>query len=319
MRHSFAFSAVAIIGTAVALGGCTLLPTKPTPSPSPIATPVTKTTLPLETGLFASPSATIASPSATKTTKGGLVKGATTPTTTTKTLTTVRQPLTTLYDTSFDSWYITNFPGQDYEKELILYNKSDKPVLYSVRAADRFSDSNPVSVNGTFEATGKMLPLSQEVVKLKAQSSDKTPGFSTTITINFINESSQILTTKTVTVTAYTATGDRIHVDTDTPTDKADNQTADVTYRSLAAYPIRLVNRNQRDLKFEAKIVSPEAAKVMGFSAKSGFIRTGNWWDTDIHFLTKDARVNEVTVEFTFFAEGNDTYRSTKTLTLKIK
>ncbi|HWS22929.1 MAG TPA: hypothetical protein VN226_00640, partial [Anaerolineales bacterium] len=236
-----------------------------------------------------------------------------------KTTTAVIKTVSNLFDTSFDSWYIINYPGQNYEKELILYNKSDKPVMYSVRAADRYSDSVPVSVNGTFEATGKMLPLSQETIRLKAWSNDQSPGFTTSVTINFISQQNQILATRTVKITAYTPVGDRIYVDTDTPTETAGNQTYDVSYRSLAAYPIRLNNRNQRELNFSAQIVSPEAAKVMAFSAKSGTIKSGEWWDTDIHFLKPDAKVNQVVVEFTFTGTDNDPYQATKTLTLEIK
>lgn len=318
MRRSFALSAAVIVGSATILGGCTLFPQKTTldstPTPSPKSNSFIVPDFPSTTTTTASHSAVPAATTSATTTKGGLVKG----TTTTKT-TTVVKTNSSLYDTSFDSWYITNYPGQNYEKELIVYNKSDKPILYSVRAADRFSETVPVSVNGSFEATGKMLPLSQEIIKLKALSSDKTPGFTTTVTINFIGESNQILTTRNVKVTAYTPVGDRINVDTDTATDKAGNQTYDVTYRSLAAYPIRINNRNQRELHFTAKIVNPEAADVMTFSAKSGIIKSGEWWDTDVHFLKSDTKVNQVTVEFTFYATGDDTYRATKTLTLNIK
>ncbi len=318
MRRSLALSLATISASALFFGGCSLIRPN-TVAPTPAPTPSSKADFPIEedtqttTLPKATPSATPKAATPSATTKGGIVKG----TTTQSTKHEARS--TSFYDTSFDSWSIINYPGQDYEKELILYNKSDEPVLYSVRANDRFSDTVPVSVNGSFEATGNMLPLSQATIKLKAVSNDKTPGFTTDITINFISSQNQILATKTVKVAAYTATGDRINVDTDTPTEKAGNQTADVTYRSLAAYPIRINNRNQRNLKFEAKIVSPEAAKVMAFSAKSGTIKSGNWWDSDVHFLTKDARVNQVAIEFTFFDEGNDTYRATKTLTLNLR
>jgi hypothetical protein len=322
MQRSFALSTAVIIGSALVLGGCSLFPQtpKPTPSPTPSASPKTNTfsvpDLPSTTTTTTATSSAAPTATASGTTKGGIVKGVTT--TTPKTVT-VTKTVSNLFDTSFDSWYIINYPGQNYEKELIIYNKSDKPMMYSARAADRVSDTVPVSVNGTFEATGKMLPLSQEIIKLKAVSSDKTPSFTTTVTINFISEQNQILATKTVRITAYTPVGDRLTVNTDTPTSKAGNQTYDVAYRSLAAYPIRIKNRNQRELNFSAKIVNPEAAKVMAFSAKSGVIKSGEWWDTDVHFLKPDTKVDQVTVEFTFTGQDDDPYKATKTITLNIK
>ncbi len=315
-------SSLIIGASALLLGGCSLFPQKTTnPEATPAPTTTTTGQFPLFDGLDsildASGSA-IATPSAT-TTKGGLVQGVSTPSATVKKTVTKTTTVTTspLYTTSFDSWYIINYPGQSYEKELILENKSDQPIMYSVRAADRFSDSVPVSVNGSFEATGNMLPLSKETVKIKAFSDTDPAGFTTNVTVNFISQNNQILSTRTVKVTAYTAIGDRFYVDTDTPTDKADNQTYDATYRSLAAYPIRIQNRNQRELNFEAKIVSSEAQGKMAFSATHGIIKSGDWWDTDIHFLKPDTKVDQVTVEFTFTGTGDDPYRATKTLTLK--
>lgn len=306
-----------VISSSVVLSGCTLFPKKETPAPAATPEPTTTSTFPLFDEELEATDSALPTPSPKATASAipkPTVKGTNTQTTVTKTVAVNRY-----FDTSFDSWRITNYPGQTYEKELILYNKSDKPVMYAVRAADKPADSSPVSVNDSFETTGKMLPLSQAIVKLKAKSSDQKPNFSTTVTINFVSETNQILATKTVTVTAYTPTGDRITVDTDTPTEKAGNQTADVTYKSLGSYPIRINNRNQRELNFEAKIVSPEAAKVMEFSARSGVIKSGNWWDTDIHFTKPDTKVDQVTIEFIFTGQGNDTYRASKTLTIYFK
>jgi hypothetical protein len=288
----------------------------PTPSPnlSSSATPI-PSIIPA-TAFDASSAATIKK---IVDTKSGKIAGTTTQTTSPTILT--PSPTTTthtnLYDTSFDSWSIINYPGQSYEKQLVLKNKSDQPVMYAARAAT--TATNPVTVNGSYEATGKMLPLSEEVIKLKAVSSDQTPGYTTTVTINFIDQNQHIVATKTVVITAYTAVGDRTEVLTDTPTEVAGNQTATVSYRPLAAYPIRINNRNQRALKFTAKIISGDAAKVMQFSAPSGVIKPGAWWDTDLHFQSPNAKVNQVTVEFTFTPEdGTDPYQSVKTLTLII-
>jgi hypothetical protein len=311
-----AAAGIIIISSSVILSGCTLFPNKEAATSDPTPAPTASTTFPLFDEEIEATDSALPSPTP-KTTTAATPKPTVKGTATTQTTVTQTVAANRYFDTSFDSWRITNYPGQTYEKELILYNKSDKPVMYAVRAADKPADSSPVSVNDSFEVTGKMLPLSQAVVKLKARSSEQKPNFSTTVTINFVSEANQILATKTVTVTAYSPTGDRITVDTDTATEKAGNQTADVTYKSLGSYPIRINNRNQRELNFEAKIISPEAAKVMEFSAKSGVIKSGNWWDTDIHFVKPDTKVDQVTIEFIFTAPGDDPYRSSKTLTLK--
>jgi hypothetical protein len=282
----------------------------PSPTPTVVATPV-PTPAPVP-AFDASSSAAVKKALAKK---SGQVAGTTAaaPATTVTTST----PQSGLYDTSFDSWSIINYPGQSYEKQLILKNNSDQPVMYAARAAT--TATNPVTVNGSYEATGTILPLSEAVIKLKAVSSDQTPGYTTTVTINFVNQKQQIVATKTVVVTASTAVGDRIEVNTDSPTEVAGNQTATVTYHSLAAYPIRINNRNQRALNFTAKIVSPDVAKVMRFSATNGVLKPGAWWDTDLHFLTPDAKVGQAVVEFTFTPEdGTDPYKSVKTLTLTI-
>lgn len=317
MKHAFAYSAAVVITGAIIFGGCTLnpspfkpqTPSSPTPTPTSITTFPPPESFPTTTTISSASAVPVATVSATPTTKSGTVKGATT----TKTTTTTTKP-NPLFDTSFDSWTIINYPGQSYEQELIIYNKSDKPVMYAARAADRFSNTVPVSVNGSFEATGNMFPLSQEVIKLKAYSHDQTTGFTTTITINFIDQNHHILATRTVKVTAYTAVGDRSVINANDT-----HQNFTVPYRSLAAYPLRISNNNLRDLHFTAKIVNPEAAAVMAISAKTGTIKSGQWWDTDVHFLNPNTKVDRVTIDFTFTPTGSDDpYRSVNTVTLNI-
>jgi hypothetical protein len=323
MRRSLILSTAVIIGSATILGGCTLIPSRftltPTPTPEPTPSeqapsfppPVAPTTIATQSAV---PTAT-----ASATTKGGIVKGATTATPKTTTpAKTVTKTVSSLYDTSFDSWTITNFPGQHYEKELILYNKSDKKVLYAVRAADRYSDTVPVSVNGSFEATGEILPLASTVVKLKAYSSDKTPSFNTNVTVNFVSPTNQILATRTVKVTAYTPVGDRTTLETHTDADKTGNATMTVTYAPNKSFPIRLVNKHSYKVKWNARFQSSEADGRLVISAKSGTIEPGGFWDTDIHFTSQDIGfMTQAILEVTFERESGGS-QEVKTITINV-
>jgi hypothetical protein len=326
MRRSFTLSAAVIIGSATILGGCTLIPSRftltPTPTPEPTPSEQTSSFPPPVAPTTIATQSAVPTATASATTKGGIVKGAITtqtpaPKTTTSTKT-VTKTVSNLYDTSFDSWTITNFPGQHYEKELILYNKSDKKVLYAVRAADKYSDTVPVSVNGSFEATGEILPLASTVVKLKAYSSDKTPSFNTNVAINFVSSTNQILATRTVKVTAYTPVGDRTTLNTHKDGDKTGNASVNVTYAPNKSFPIRLVNKHSYKVKWNARFQSSEADGRLVISAKSGTIEPGEYWDTDIHFTSKDiGPMTQAILEVTFERENGDS-KEVKTLTINV-
>jgi hypothetical protein len=306
-----------IISAAVLAGGCQLINpksaevkiVKPTPTPStsslsseiytPVSTP--------------EPTAVPATQSAVKNTPKPQVKGTTT--TSTKTVTTRISPL---YDTSFDTWEITNFPGQEYEKELTLYNKTDKKVLFAARAADRFSDFAPVSVNGSYEATGEILPQAIATIKLKAFSSDKNPSFQTNVTINFVNENNQIVSTRTVKVTAHTPVGDRANLDSNNDGNKTGDATMNITYSANKAYPIRLNNKHSYKVNWTAKFASSESDGKLVLSAKSGSIEPNSFWDTDIHFTTKDiGPMTQAVLAVTFTRDGGSE-SETKTMTINV-
>ena len=322
-----------IISAALLAGGCQLINPKislfkpsPSVSPSPKATTETYTPLPtLEPFATpvatptpsATPSATLKTKSTTPTTKGG-VKGTSTTSTAKTTTTTVVSRTSPLYDTSFDTWEITNFPGQDYEKELIIYNKSSKKVLFSLRAADKFSETVPVSVNGSFEATGEIAPQSSTSVKLKAYSNDKNPNFTTNLTLNFVDESNQIISTRTVKVTAHTPVGDKTTLESNTDADKTGNATINVTYSPNKSFPIHLVNRHSYKVNWTAKFMSSESDGRLVVSAKSGSIDPGNFWDTDIHFTSKEiGPMSQAVLQVTFNRDGNNA-SETKTITINV-